>query len=105
MLDWTYSVFSQRVLSTLIGIVELSIAVLIALRPINPRLSLTGGILAFGLFMTTLSFLISTPGIVESSLGFPALSIMPGQFLLKDVVFLAVSFYVIVESLDKLNEL
>jgi hypothetical protein len=39
------------------------------------------GFLAMGLFATTLSFLISTPG-WEPTLGFPALSAMPGQ--LKD---------------------
>jgi reactive chlorine resistance protein C len=40
------------------------------------------------MFLTTLTFLFSTPGVVEPSLGFPALSAVPGQFLIKDVVLL-----------------
>jgi len=40
------------------------------------------------MFLTTLSFLFTTPG-WEPTLGFPGISAMPGQFLLKDVVLLA----------------
>ena len=38
-----------------------------------------------------LSFLVTTPGWEPSLGGFPALSAMPGQFLLKDVVLLGVA--------------
>ena len=55
-------------------------------------------ILAIGLFATTLSFLFTTPG-WEPTLGFPALSAMPGQFLLKDIVFLGASIWSLGESL------
>jgi uncharacterized membrane protein YkgB len=42
-------------------------------------------------FAVTLSFLFSAPGWEASLGGFPALSVVPGQFLLKDVVLLAAS--------------
>jgi uncharacterized membrane protein YkgB len=45
------------------------------------------------MFLTTLSFLLSSPGWEPSLGGFPALSAMPGQFLLKDVVLLAAALW------------
>ena len=52
-----------------------------------------------GLFATTLSFLISTPG-WEPTLGFPALSALPGQFLLKDIVLFGAAVWLLGESLE-----
>jgi len=51
------------------------------------------------MFFTTLSFLFSTPGVIESSLGFPALSAVPGQFLIKDVVLLGAALWTTGEAL------
>jgi uncharacterized membrane protein YkgB len=51
------------------------------------------------MFLTTLSFLVTTPGWEKSLGGFPALSAMPGQFLLKDVVLLGVSLFTAGEAL------
>jgi uncharacterized membrane protein YkgB len=45
------------------------------------------------MFLTTLSFLVTTPGWEPSLGGFPALSAMPGQFLLKDVVLLGAALW------------
>jgi uncharacterized membrane protein YkgB len=40
----------------------------------------------------TLTFFLSTPGVAEATAGgFPAISAVPGQFLLKDLVLLAAS--------------
>jgi uncharacterized membrane protein YkgB len=51
------------------------------------------------MFLTTLSFLASTPGVFEASAeGFPALSVVPGQFLLKDVVLLAAALWSLAEA-------
>lgn len=99
LMSWTYSFFSVRGLSAIIGFSELVIAGLIALRPWSARASAVGGLLAIGMFLTTLSFLFSTPGVVEASVGFPALSGMPGQFLLKDVVLLGASLWTLGDSL------
>ena len=68
--------------------VEIAVGLLIALRPIWPMGSAVGSGLAAGMFLTTLSFLVTTPGWEPSLGGFPALSAMPGQFLLKDIVLL-----------------
>src|SRR5512147_1560805 len=62
LLSWLYAVTGVRGASNLIGSVELAIAVLIALRPVAPRLSALGSLGAVGMFLTTVSFLATTPG-------------------------------------------
>ena len=44
--------------------------------------------------------MISTPGAIEPSLGFPAISVAPGQFLLKDIDLLAASVFILGHSLS-----
>jgi uncharacterized membrane protein YkgB len=99
LMSWVYGVLSQRQFSATLGVVELVIALMIAVRPISPKLSAVGSVLAAGMFLTTLSFLLSTPGVTEPSLGFPGLSVVPGQFLLKDVVLLGASIWTTGEAL------
>ena len=102
LLSWVYDLLSVRAFSTILGFLEIGTALLIALRSVFPKASAVGSILAIGLFTTTLSFLFSTPG-WEPSLGFPALSAMPGQFLLKDVVYLGASVWLLGESLKAIQ--
>jgi uncharacterized membrane protein YkgB len=97
---WAYQLFSKGQFSAILGSVELLTAVLIAARPFSARLSALGSALAVGMFLTTLSFLFSTPGVIEASLGFPALSAVPGQFLIKDVVLLGAALWSTGEALQ-----
>jgi uncharacterized membrane protein YkgB len=99
ILSWMYDIFSVRGFSTFLGFVEVTIGLLIAGRILSPKLSAIGGFLSAGLFVTTLSFMASTPGVFEPSLGFPAISVAPGQFLLKDIGLLAASVLVLGHSL------
>jgi uncharacterized membrane protein YkgB len=103
-MGWTYSLVSHQVLSNILGSVELVVASLITMRGINPKLSAIGGFLATGMFLTTLSFIFSTPGAVAGTIFgvIPALSI-PGQFLLKDVVLLGVALQVLTESIKAIK--
>lgn len=96
---WTYSFVGVGSLGAIIGITELAVAGLIAARPLSPKVSAVGSLLAIGMFLTTLSFLFTTPGVVEGSLGFPALSVMPGQFLLKDIALLGIAVWTLSDSL------
>ncbi|MEZ4333588.1 MAG: DUF417 family protein [Myxococcota bacterium] len=99
LMRWLYAGLGVRETAVLIGVAELVIAGLIALRPRAPRLAAFGCLLAVGMFATTLSFLLSTPGVFEPAAGgFPALSVLPGQFLLKDVVLLAASLVCLFEA-------
>ena len=92
LMNWVYRLMSVQGFSALLGVVEVTIALLIAARPFSPRVSALGSALAVGMFLTTLSFLVTTPGVWEPSLGgFPALSAVPGQFLIKDLALLGIS--------------
>src|SRR5262245_18540216 len=82
---WVYGFLSIADFSALLGVVEIAVALLIALRPVWPAASAAGSSLAAGMFLTTLTFLVTTPGWESSLGGFPALSAMPGQFVLKDL--------------------
>lgn len=87
LMSWAYSVFSVRGFAGLLGVTEIVIAMLIASRPFSAWSALAGSGLAVGMFLTTLSFMLTTPGVWEASVGgFPALSAVPGQFLAKDFV-------------------
>ena len=50
------------------------------------------------LFLGTLSFLFSTPGVTAAG-GFPVLSVLPGQFLLKDLVLVSASLWTLGDAL------
>ncbi|PBJ05894.1 YkgB family protein [Pseudomonas sp. ACN5] len=102
-LGWVYDLISVDLFSSLLGVLEISIGVLIAGRLLSPKLSLIGGALSAGLFFTTLSFMFSTPGVIEPGLGFPAITVAPGQFLLKDIGLLAASLFVAGHSLTRLE--
>lgn len=98
-MGWLYSLLSVQAVAILIGTSEIVIATLIAARPWSPRLSALGSGLAVGMFLTTLSFLFSTPGVAEASAGgFPAVSVLPGQFLLKDIVLLGAALWLAGEA-------
>jgi uncharacterized membrane protein YkgB len=92
LMSWAYSVFSVQSFSALLGVTEIAIALMIASRPFSARAAFVGSGLAVGMFLTTLSFLVTTPGVWEASAGgFPALSVVPGQFLAKDFVLFGAS--------------
>ena len=88
-----------KVPDTLLGTVEIAVAAMIALRPVSPRIAAVGSGMAVMMFLTTLSFLLSTPGWEASLGGFPALSVVPGQFLLKDVALLGAAVWSLGEAL------
>jgi uncharacterized membrane protein YkgB len=99
LMSWVYGPMSVRGFSAGLGVVEVTIAILIAVRPFSPRASAVGSALAVGMFLTTLSFLVTTPGVWEPSLGgFPALSGKPGQFLIKDLPLLGIALWSLGEA-------
>lgn len=104
LMSWVYEVMSVRAFGTTLGFIEISIALAIVLGFVMPRVGALGAALAIGMFATTISFVATTPGVFEPSLGgFPALSIMPGQFLIKDVALLAASIWLLGDSLTRVE--
>jgi uncharacterized membrane protein YkgB len=84
LLSWAYALFDPQTFSTLLGVVELATALLLALAPALPLAGLCGGALAAGTFALTATFLITGPAWEPSLGGFPALS-PAGGFLIKDL--------------------
>jgi uncharacterized membrane protein YkgB len=104
LMSWLYNIFSVQAFSNWLGVLEVTIAVMIAARPVSVRISAAGSALAAVLFVGTLSFMLSTPPVWEASLGgFPALSVAPGQFLLKDLALLGASIWTLGEALTSMR--
>jgi reactive chlorine resistance protein C len=99
LMSWVYGPLSVQGFSAVLGVVEVAVALLIAARPFSARASALGSALGVGMFLTTLSFLVTTPGVWEPSLGgFPALSHRPGEFLIKDLALLGISLWTLGEA-------
>ena len=98
LLSWMYGLLTVDQFSQGLGVVEVLIAVLIGLRHWSAKASALGSGVAVLMFLTTLSFVFSTPGWEPSLGGFPALSGAVGQFLLKDVVLLGASLWTLGEA-------
>lgn len=99
LLSWAFNLLGERGFASALGVIELAIGVLIVLRPLSARLASIGGIGACITYVITLSFLLSTPGVIQDGYSFPYLSGSIGQFLIKDVVLLGASMWVTGEAL------
>jgi uncharacterized membrane protein YkgB len=99
---WLYRVLSEQAVSNLIGVSELLIAALVALRPVSARLCALGSAMAIPLFLTTISYLFTLPGWEPSVGGFPWLSLV-GGFLVKDLILLGAMVWSLGESLASLR--
>jgi reactive chlorine resistance protein C len=99
LLSWGYSIWSLDHFTMIIGATELIIVALLAVRPWFPRASALGSLGAICMFLTTLSFILTTPGWEPSLGGFPALSGGVGEFLIKDFVLLGAAIWTLADSL------
>lgn len=88
-LGWLYALTSLQGASNVIGVVELSIGALLAVRPWWPRLSVLGSVGATLTFLTTLSFLITTPDLSPAWQG----------FLMKDLVLVGAALWTAADAL------
>ena len=86
---WLYPTFGVQGGSEVIGVVELVIALLIVLRRWVPRASAIGSTAAIGMFLITLSFIVTTPNVGESA-----------GFLLKDLTLLGAALWTAGEAFD-----
>lgn len=103
LMSWAYSVFSVRSYAALLGIIEITLGILIATRPFAPKVSAIGSTGAIFMFLVTLSFLLTTPGVWQAGYGFPFPSPMPGQFLIKDIMLLGAAIWTAGEALRAAN--
>jgi uncharacterized membrane protein YkgB len=101
LISWL-SVFGVRGEADLLGISELTIALLLALGSFIPVLSAFGSLMGIGTFIITWSFFFSTPGVVKWSISTdPIAWNLTGEFLYKDIVLLCVCVVLFLASLPK----
>ncbi|OBY33369.1 YkgB family protein [Mycolicibacter kumamotonensis] len=100
LMSWTYQIISVDAFGRLNGTVELITATLLALKPWLPKAAVVGGIFASLFFVTTLSFMVTTPGTGEASAGgFPVLS-ADGEFLMKDIALLGLALWLLADAIE-----
>lgn len=100
LMAWAYSLMSVQGFSILLGVIEIVLGLLIATRSFAPKLSAIGSLGAIVMFLFTLSFLLTTPGVWQANYGFPFPSPMPGQFLAKDLLLLGAAIWTAGEALN-----
>lgn len=105
ILSWL-SVFGVQGESNFIGFIQLATAFALTAGAFSALFSALGAAMSMCFSLITLSFFVTTPGVAESSAGgFPAISAMPGQFLLKDTVLLAASLVLLLNSIRRMRTL
>jgi uncharacterized membrane protein YkgB len=103
LIFWMYPVFGIRGASWFLGVSEWLICALLFLGFWNKRLGVLGALGSTATFISTVTIIPFMPnGWAESAGGFPA---MTGNvpFLMKDVVLLAVSVYLLKQDLVRVS--
>src|ERR1700729_3454676 len=97
LICWHFKMFGPYIGSDLIGLTEWVTAVLLITGYFKPRAGILGGLIATGMFFTTSTMLLTTPGAIISVPGIHGMRYMSnlGLFLFKDVISFGVSFYLI----------
>ena len=94
---WHFKLFGPYIGSDIIGLTEITAAILIIAGYMRPKAGIIGGLIASLMFFITSTMVITTPGAIISVPGIHGMRYMSflGLFLFKDVISLGVSFYLI----------
>src|ERR1700746_1863147 len=94
---WHFKLFSPYIGADIIGLTEITAAILIIAGYLRPKAGIIGGVIASLMFFITSTMVITTPGAILSVPGIHGMRYMSflGLFLFKDVISLGVSFYLI----------
>lgn len=95
---WLYNILSVDTLSALLGVAELGAATLLAIKPFAPRISVLGSLFCTTMLIFTISYLFTTPGIIESEDNGLLLLSSTGSFLLKDFVLLGGAIWTLTDA-------
>jgi len=97
LISWHFKLFGPYIGSDLIGVTEITAAILFILGYFKPKAGILGGFIAVVMFFTTSTMLITTPGAIIAVPGILHMRYMSflGLFLYKDVISLGVAFYLI----------
>jgi reactive chlorine resistance protein C len=94
LISWHFKLFGPYIGSDLIGLTEITAALLIITGYLRPKAGIIGGLIASVMFFITSTMFITTPGAIIAVHGIRYLSFL-GLFLFKDIISLGVSFYLI----------
>jgi uncharacterized membrane protein YkgB len=101
LVSWL-GLFGVRGEANLLGVIELTTALLLAAGAFSPLLSAVGPFMGIGTFLITWSFFFTTPGVVKWSLSAdPIAWNLTGEFLFKDIVLLCVCLVLFLASLRR----
>jgi uncharacterized membrane protein YkgB len=101
-LSWMYAAFGEAGTSYLLGVVEITTALLLIASVWSPRAGVLGGALGALIFLTTTSLLFAVPIWEPAAGGFPALN-GAGSFLIKDIALLGISLVALGESMSRIE--
>ena len=94
-MSWLYSITSIQNVSIIIGSFEIITAICLLLHFFWKKAGIIGGIFAAIIFLTTLSFLFTTPGVFSIVDGV----FVTDFFIIKDVMALGISLMVLGKSI------
>ena len=104
LMSFMYHFITVQQFSSILGVVEITTACLLLSRIISPKLSILGSIIAVVMFLTTLSFMVTTPGVFSgSTTGMSLMLTIIGQFLIKDAALLGISIQLLLSDLKALK--
>src|SRR5262249_1679321 len=94
---WHFKLFGPYIGSDIIGLTEITAAILIITGYFRPKAGILGGLITTLMFFITSTMVITTPGAIIAVHGIGQMRYMSflGLFLFKDVISLGVSFYLI----------
>ncbi|MGS0724573.1 DUF417 family protein [Shewanella sp. 0m-11] len=100
LMNWMFSILSVQGVSNLIGITEIIVAIGMVVGIWKPKIGFWSGLAAIVIFITTLSFLFTLPGVWKIVDGVPVTEF----FILKDIVFLGIAWFSVERSRELMNK-
>jgi reactive chlorine resistance protein C len=97
ILSWLYLIGSVQQVSNVIGVFEIITSILLLLSFGSKKAGVVGGVMALIIFLTTTTFLITTPGIWKVPQGV----VITDFFVLKDLAYLALALQVIGKNINE----
>jgi uncharacterized membrane protein YkgB len=97
LIFWHFLLFGPYIGSDIIGLTEITAAVLFIIGYFKPKAGIIAGLITTFMFFTTSSMIMTTPGAIIAVPGIAYMRYMSflGLFLFKDVIALGVSLYLV----------
>lgn len=94
LLSWHFKVFGPYIGADIIGMTEITAAILIIIGHFKPKVGIIGSLIATSMFFLTSTLFLSTPGTV-GQIGKMWYMTVIGLFLFKDIIALSLALYLV----------